>query len=327
MSFAMSLARRQFLGLAALAALPRTAFAQAYPARPVRFIVPFVPGGSTDVIARLVAQRLYASLGQQFYIENHGGAGGNIGMGMAASAPADGYTLLVISNSFFLNASLYSKVPYDPEKDFTAISLLATSPYLLSVHPSVPAQNLKEFVALVRANPGKYSYASSGRGTPGHLSAELFRLPLGLDLVHVPFNGGGPAIQATLAGHVPVSFNALPTGSPHVKDGKLKGLAVMSRKRNAALPDVPTLTEAGFPGAEVDIMIGVLARTGTPQPVIDLIHREIVKMTAQADYASRLAALGLEPVANSPQEFGAILRAELPKWAKVIAEARIPRVD
>jgi len=324
----MTLARRSFLSLAAAAlAASRGAMAQAYPGRPVRVIVPFVPGGSTDVIARLVAQRLYASLGQQFYIENHGGAGGNIGMAMAASAPADGYTILVISNSFIINPSLYSKVPYDAAKDFAAVSLLATSPYLLSVHPSVPAQSLKEFVALVKANPGKYSYASSGRGTPGHLSAELFRLPLGLDLVHVPFNGGGPAIQATLAGHVPVSFNALPTGSPHVKEGKLRGLAVMSSKRNAALPDVPTLAEAGFPGAEVEIMIGVLVRSGTPQPIVDLLHREIVKMTAQPDYASRLAALGLEPVANSPQEFDAILRAELPKWAKVIAEARIPKAD
>jgi len=324
----MMIARRSFLGLTAAAlAAPCGALAQAYPARPVRVIVPFVPGGSTDVLARLVAQRLYASLGQQFYIENHGGAGGNIGMGMAASAPADGYTILVVSNSFIINPSLYAKVPYDAAKDFAAISLLATSPYLFSVHPSVPAQSLEEFVALVRANPGKYSYATSGRGTPGHLSAELFRLPLGLDLVHVPFNGGGAAIQATLAGHVPVSFNALPTGAPHVKDGKLKGLAVMSSKRNAALPEVPTLAEAGFPGAEVEIMIGVLVRSGTPQPVVDLLHREIVKMTAQADYASRLAALGLEPVANSPQEFGAILRAELPKWAKVIAEAKIAKVD
>jgi tripartite-type tricarboxylate transporter receptor subunit TctC len=324
----MTLERRSFLGLAVAAlAVPRGASAQAYPSHPVRIVVPFVPGGSTDVIARLVAQRLYASLGQQFYIENHGGAGGNIGMGVAASAPADGYTLLVISNSFFLNPSLYAKVPYDPEKGFTAISLLATSPYLLSVHPSIPAQSLKEFVALARANPGKYSYASSGRGTPGHLSAELFRLPLGLDLVHVPFNGGGPAIQATLAGHVPVSFNALPTGSPHVKQGKLRALAVMSSKRSAALPDVPTLAEAGFPGAEVDIMIGVLVRSGTPAPVVDLIHREIVKMNAQPDYAARLAALGLEPVANSPREFDAILRTELPKWAKVIAGAGMQKVD
>jgi tripartite-type tricarboxylate transporter receptor subunit TctC len=325
----MPIARRRFLTLAgaALAGAPQNAHAQAYPSKPVRVLVPFVPGGSTDVIARLVAQRLYASLGQQFYIENHGGAGGNIGMGMAASAPADGYTILIISNSFFLNPSLYNKVPYDPDKDFSAVSLIGTSPYLLSIHPSIPAQTLAEFVALARANPGKYSYASSGRGTPGHLSAELFRLPLGLDLVHVPFNGGGPAIQATLAGHVPVSFNALPTGSPHVRGGKLRALAVMSSTRNATLPDVPTLREAGFPGAEVDIMIGMLVRSGTPAPVVELLHREVVKMTAQADYRERLAALGLEPVANSPREFDAILRSELPKWAKVIAEAGMPKVD
>jgi tripartite-type tricarboxylate transporter receptor subunit TctC len=324
--------RRGFFKLAgaaiALNAAPQVSLAQgAYPNRAVRVIVPFTAGGSTDVLARLIAQRLYASLGQQFYIENHGGAGGNLGIGMAATAPADGYSLLVISNSFFINPSLYTKVPYDPDKDFTAVTLMGTSPYLLSIHPSIPAQNLQEFVALVKANPGKYSYASSGRGTPGHLAGELFRLPLGLDLVHVPFNGGGPAIQATLAGHVPVSFNALPTGSPHVKDGKLRALAVMSTKRNATLPDVPTLAEAGIPGAEVEIMIGILVRSGTPQPIVDLLHREVVKITAQPDYAERLAALGLEPVANSPREFDALLRAELPKWAKVIADAKMQKVD
>jgi len=327
----MTIARRQLLRLAgagiALAAAPQVVAAQGYPGRPVRVLVPFVPGGSTDVIARLVAQRLQASLGQQFYIENHGGAGGNIGMGLAAGAPADGYTILIISNSFFLNPSLYNKVPYDPEKDFSAVTLIGTSPYLLSINPSIPAQTLGEFVALAKANPGKFSYASSGRGTPGHLSAELFRLPLGLDLVHVPFNGGGPAIQATLAGHVPVSFNALPTGSPHVKAGKLRALAVMSATRNAALPDVPTLAEAGFPGAEVDIMIGMLVRSGTPAPIVETLHREVVAMTAQPDYRERLAGLGLEPVANTPQEFDAILRIELPKWAKVIAQAGMQKVD
>jgi tripartite-type tricarboxylate transporter receptor subunit TctC len=259
-------------------------------------------------------------------VENIPGAGGNIALAAALRAPADGYTVVAVSTGFIVNPSLYAKVPYKIA-DFAPISLVAASPNVITVNPTLPAKTVQELIALVKANPGKYSYASSGRGTPGHLSGELFRLPLGLDLVHVPFNGGGPAIQATLAGHVQVSFNALPTGSPLVKEGKLRALAVMSSKRSAALPDVPTLKEAGFPGAEVDIMIGVLVRAGTPAPIVDLLHREIVKMTAQPDYAERLAALGLEPVANSPREFDAILRAEFPRWAKVITEARMPKVD
>jgi tripartite-type tricarboxylate transporter receptor subunit TctC len=290
-------------------------------------IVPFVPGGATDVVARLIAQHLTTSLGQQVYVENHGGAGGNIGMGLAAGAPADGYTVLIISNSFIFNPSLYAKIPYDPVKDFAPVTGIATAPYLLTVTPSVPAASLKEFIALVRANPGKFSYASSGRGTPGHLAGELFRLPLGLDLVHVPFNGGGPAIQATVAGHVQVSFNALPTGAPHVKAGKLRALAVTAPKRHAAFPDVPTMGESGVPGQEIEIMIGVMVRAGTPQPVIDLLQREIAKVSGSAEVRDRLTFLGLDRVAHTPAEFGAWINAELPRWAKVIESANIQKTQ
>lgn len=323
--------RRQFLALAVAAfgimAAPHSAQAQAYPSKPVRVIVPFVPGGATDVVARLIAQHLTNKLGQQFYIENHGGAGGNIGMGLAASAPADGYTVLIISNSFIFNPSLYARIPYDPLRDFAPVTGIATSPYLLTVTPSVPAADLKEFIALVRANPGKFSYASSGRGTPGHLAGELFRLPLGLDLVHVPFNGGGPAIQATVAGHVQVSFNALPTGAPHVKTGKLRALAVTAARRHSSMPDVPTMTEGGVPGQEVQIMIGVLVRSGTPAPIVELLQREIAAVSATPEVSERLTFLGLDRVANTPAEFGGWIKAELPRWAKVIEDAKIQKTQ
>lgn len=306
---------------------PHSAHAQPYPNKPVRVIVPFVPGGSTDVVARLIATHLTNNLGQQFYVENHGGAGGNIGMGLAASSPADGYTVLIISNSFIFNPFLYTKIPYDPIKDFTAVTGIATSPYLLTVTPSTPAKDLKEFIALVRENPGKYSYASSGRGTPGHLAGELFRLPLGLDLVHVPFNGGGPAIQATVAGHVQVSFNALPTGAPHVRTGKLRALAVTAAKRHPSMPDVPTMAEGGAPGTEVDITVGMLMRAGTPQPIVDLLHREVAKITATPEVSERLTFLGLDRVANTPAEFSAWVKSELPRWEKVIADAKIQKTQ
>ncbi len=310
-----------------VALVPCAANAQSYPNKPVRVIVPFTPGGSTDVVARLIAQHLTNNLGQQFYIENHGGAGGNIGIALAASAPADGYTALIISNSFIFNPSLYTKIPYDPIKDFAPVTGIATSPYLLTVTPSVPAQDLKEFIAMARANPGKLSYASSGRGTPGHLAGELFRLPLGLDIVHVPFNGGGPAIQATVAGHVQVSFNALPTGAPHVKAGKLRALAVTAATRHPSFPDVPTMAEGGVGGQEVEIMVGLLMRAGTPQPMIDRLQQEIAKITATPEVAERLTFLGFSRVANTPAEFGGWIKTELPRWSKVIEDAKIQKTQ
>src|SRR5262245_58698473 len=245
-----------FFSLGALLSADVAHAQAAYPTRAVKVIVPFPAGGSTDVIVRLVAQKLSASLGQQFYVENQTGAGGNIAMGQAASAPADGYTVLAVTNSFILNPSLYAKVPYDPIRDFAPLTMLATSPYVMVVHPPLPAQTVNEFVALVRASPGKFSYASAGLGTPSHLAAELFRAPLGLDLVHVPFGGGPPAVNAIIAGHTPVGFVALPTAAPQVKDGKLRALAVLSRTRSSLLPEVLTMTEAGFPDRDADIMSG-----------------------------------------------------------------------
>src|SRR6185369_11635992 len=284
-----------------------------YPNRPVKVIVPFPPGGATDVIVRLITQKLSVSLGQQFYAENHAGAGGNIGMGMAASAPADGYTVLAVTNSFILNPSLYAKIPYDPIRDFAPLSL--------------PARSVSELIALVRANPGKYSYASAGLGTPGHLAGELFRSPLGLDLVHVPFSGGPPAINATIAGHTPVSFTALPTAAPQVKEGKLRALAVMSSRRAAALPDVPTMAEAGVPDCEVDIVAGMVVRSGTPDDIAQRLHGEIVKALDQPDIRERLSAHGFEPVAGTRDAFAAWIKAETPRWRRVIHGVNIPKVE
>ena len=298
-----------------------------YPNRPVKVIVPFPPGGATDVIVRLIAQKLSVSLGQQFYAENHAGAGGNIGMGMAANGPADGYTIRAVTNSFILNPSLYAKIPYDPVRDFSPLTMTATSPYVVAVHPSLPARSVGEFIALVRANPGKYSYASAGLGTPGHLAAELFRSPLGLDLVHVPFSGGPPAINATIAGHTPVSFTALPTAAPQVKDGKLRALAVMSSKRAAALPDVPTMAEAGVPDCEVDIVAGMVVRAGTPDDIAQRLHGEIVKALDQPEIRERLSALGFEPVASTRDQFAAWIKAEIPRWRRVIHGVNIPKVE
>src|SRR5215471_19542572 len=247
----MMLPRRRFLRLAgttaAVLAAPRVGRAQSYPTRSVRMIVPFAPGGPTDLFARMIAPKLSEQMGQQFYIENVGGAGGNIGAGRAAQAAPDGYTLLVDGANFVVNSALYASVPYDPFKSFEAVTMSVTSAVILTVHPSVPAKTVKELVALIKANASKYSYASPGTGTPPQLVGELFRITLGLDLLHVPFKGGGEAIASAVGGQTPVSFGALAPAVPLVKDGRLRALAVASKTRSPALPDVPTMAEEGYP--------------------------------------------------------------------------------
>jgi tripartite-type tricarboxylate transporter receptor subunit TctC len=322
---AMTLVRRQFLALAGIAAapLPRPAVAQAYPARPVRVIVPVAAGGANDTTARLFAQKLSESLGQQFYVENLPGAGGNLGIAAAARAPADGYTLLAGGGNFVINPSLYAKIPYDPVKDFAAISLMCSSPHVLAVHPSVPASTVKEFIALVKARPGTLSYGSAGRGTPAHLAGEMFKLAFGLDIIHVPFTGGGPAITSTLGGHTPAIMSALPTGAPYIKAGNLRALAMMSGKRSSLLPDVPTMGEATGTELEADIVTGIVAPTGTPREVVDVLHRAIANVIAPADFRERLAALGFDPVASTPEQFSEWIKAEIAKWGKVIRDGNI----
>jgi tripartite-type tricarboxylate transporter receptor subunit TctC len=320
-------ARRQFLHLATvagtLAAISRATGGQVYPDRPVRMVVPYAPGGPTDVITRLLAQKLSERQGKQFYVENMGGGGGNIAMGRVARMAPDGYTLLMVNPSYVVNPTLYAKVPYDLEKDFDLISLAALTTLVMTVHPSVPAHTIKDLVALIKSNPGKYSYASPGTGTPGHLVGETFRLSLGLDIVHVPFNSAGLAVGSAVAGHTPICFASPSPAAPQVHEGKLRGLAVTSKKRSHALPDLPTTAEAGYPDIAGDNWQGLVVPTGTPKGIIALLHREIVTIMALPDIREHLAVLGFEPVASTPEEFAEHAKAEFEKWAKVIRASHI----
>jgi tripartite-type tricarboxylate transporter receptor subunit TctC len=318
----MRLPRRQFLPLiAAAAAAPWSAWAQSYPERPVRMIVPYAPGGPTDVITRLVAQKLSDQVGKQFYVENMGGAGGNIAMGRAAKTAPDGYTVLVVNPSYVINPTLYAKVPYEFEKDFDPVTLMVTTTLVLAVHPSVPVRAVSELVAVIKANPGKYSYASPGTGTPGHLVGEQFRLSLGLDLVHVPFSSAGLAVGSTVAGHTLICFASPSPTAQQVVEGKLRGLAVTSKTRS--LPDVPTMAEAGYPNISGDNWQGVVVPAGTPREIVAFLQRETVKVIALPETKQRLAVLGFEPVAGTPEEFAARARAEFETWAKVIRASGI----
>src|SRR5262244_362890 len=294
-----------------------------YPNRPVKLVAPFAPGGPVDVVARVLAPKLSERLGQQFYVENHPGGSGNIGTALVAKAPPDGYTVLVISSTLVVNPSLFSKLGFDTTTDLAPVSLVGVSPQVLLVHPSVPAASVKELVAWVKASPGQYSYAHAGLGTPGYLAGEMLKQAFGLDLVAVSFNGGGPAITSTIGGHTPVLYTSISTAAGHIKQGTVRALAVTSAQRSPALPDVPTLAEAGAPGQESDIILGVLVPAGTPQDVIDRLHREIVRIVALADVRERLSALGFEPIASTPKEFADRIRWEIDKWAKVIRAANI----
>jgi len=304
-----------------------SAFAAGYPERPVRVIVPFAAGGPTDVMARLVAQKLSENLKQQFFVENRPGAGGNIGTAAAAHAPPDGYTLLVASSSYVVNPSLYAKNPYNPYTDFIPITLAAASPNILVVKSDFPAKNVKELVELLKKEPGKYSIANPGIGTTPQLAAELFKLSLNVDASSVPFGGAGPAIQSTVAGHTPIAFTALPPTAPQVQGGALRGLAVTSAKRSAALPDVPTLAEAGYPEQESETMQGVFAPAKTPKEITDLLHKEIAKIMAMPDVKEKCAALGFDPVANTPEEFAVYIKKEVEKWGRVIRDAKIKQIE
>jgi len=308
--------------IATLAASP-SAWAQTYPARPVRVIVPFAPGGATDIIARPILQELSKRLGQQFYVENLPGASGNIGTAHAAKAAPDGYTILLAFSSHATNPFMFDKLPFDPIKDFAPITVAVTSPAVLSVHPSLSPKTVDELVALVRANPGKYSFASGGTGTQPHLAGEQFRMSLGLDLVHVPHNGGGPALASAIAGHTPIIFSTLSPAVPFVKEGKLRALAITGRARSRTTPDVPTMTEAGYPGIEGDTWVGVLAPAGTHPEIITLLNREIVNILMLSAMRERLVELGYEAVGNSPDEFAAQMKSEMVTWAKVIRSAGI----
>jgi len=298
-----------------------------YPARPVKIIVPFAPAGPTDTMARLIAQKLSDSLGKQFYVENHPGAGGNLGMAMVANAAPDGYTLLLVSSSVVVNPSLYEKVPYDVYKSLAPVTLAGSSPNILVVHPSVPAKDVKELVTYVQANPGKVSFASPGFGTTASLAAESFKYALKLDIQPVPFNGAGPALNAVVGGQVQIGFMALPPVTPHLKAGTLRALAMTTEKRVAAAPEVPTMAEAGVPGDQIsDVMQAVFAPGGTPKPIIDLLQKEIAKAVTAPDVKAKLDSLGFDAIADTPEHFAARIKVEVPKWAKVIEAAKIEKV-
>ena len=297
---------------------------EAYPAKPVRMIVPFAPGGPGDIIARLVAQKLTEEFGKQFYVENHAGAGGNIGAGVAARAPADGYSLMVTSQVTVINPHLYKSVPYDPDKDFVAITRIATSPNVLVVHPSVPAKTVKELVELIKREPTKYTgYAQPGLGTSAHLTGELFRLTLKLDLPSIPFGGGGPMIQSVVGGHTPIAFSSMPPAAGQIQAGTLRPLAVTGEKRVDMLPDVPTMIEAGYPGQTGETPVGIYVQTGTPKEVGQIIRQKVLKIIAMPDVKQRLAAVGFVPIGDTPEEFAAYLKSESEKWGKVIRDGNI----
>jgi tripartite-type tricarboxylate transporter receptor subunit TctC len=319
--------RRQFLhlaaGAAALPAFSRSAGAQTYPTRPVRAVVAFAPGGVTDTFARLMAQKLTEQLGKQVYVENIAGASGNLGTGQVAKAAPDGYTILFAFSSHVVNPTLFARVPYDPIKDFDPVTLAVASTTVLTVNPSVPAKTVKELVDLIKANPGKYSFGSAGAGTQAHLAGEQFRLSLGLDLVHVPFGGGGPAVAAVVAGHTPISFGSPQAAMQHVREGTVRALAVTSKARSQIFPDVPTMTEVGYPQIEGDSWVGILVPAGTPAEIIAVLYRDSAKILAQPDMKERLAGLGYDLVASTPKEFATRMAAEIEMWAKVIRAANI----
>jgi tripartite-type tricarboxylate transporter receptor subunit TctC len=295
-----------------------------YPTRPVKMVVPYPPGGPTDVIARILAQRLSEALASQFYVENQPGAGSTIGTAAVANAAADGHTILVANQDLIVQPIIKSKVPYDPFKSFAPVMLMVTAPEMIVVNPSLPANSMSELIALLKANPGKYSYASPGYGTTPHLACEwLFKLTYGIDITHVPFQGAAPAVQSVLAGDTPVFHNVLPAVAPHVREGTMRALAVAAAKRSPYLPDVPTLAEAGTPGHEVGFWMAVVLPAGTPKTVVDVLHRETAAAFGRPDVKERLAGIGFDPTESTPDGLTAHMKAETDKWAKVVRDAGI----
>ena len=304
------------------AAMP--SWAQTYPAKPVRMVVPFPPGGATDILARVVGQKLGEYLGQPVVIENRGGAGGNIGAEVVAKAPPDGYTVLFsTSGVIVVNPNLYRKMTFDPIRDFAPVAMAATHGNLLLVHPSLPVKSVKDLIALARAKPGQLNYGSGGVGTSPHLAAELFKVMTGTDLVHVPYKGGNPSVTGLLSGEVGLMFASIPSVLQHARSGRLRALAITSAQRSAVAPNLPTVAEAGVPGYQVDIWLGVLVPTGTPREVIARLNGGIIKALTAPEVKERLEPEGFEPSAMSPDEFARHIRAELPVWAKVVQAAKL----
>ncbi|HEV7803695.1 MAG TPA: tripartite tricarboxylate transporter substrate binding protein, partial [Burkholderiales bacterium] len=310
------------LAAATLAPALSAAAASTYPDRPIRFIVPLAPGGAVDIAARAIAQQLAINLRQQVVVDNRAGGGGNIGADIAAKAPSDGYTMVMGSSSNFgVNPTLYKHLPYDAVRDFTPVSLVSFAPNALFVHPSVPAQTVKELVALAKSKPGTLNFASSGQGGSNHLAGELFKMVAGVDIVHVPYKGTGPALADTIGGQVQMQFGSVIAVLPHLRAGKLRALAVTVPKRVAALPQVPTMAEAGYPAVETTVWNGVLVPARTPAAIVGRLNAEIVAILKEPAIRERFAAQGAEAVGSSSAEFAAHIRREIDKWGKVVRAA------
>jgi tripartite-type tricarboxylate transporter receptor subunit TctC len=299
-------------------------FAQAqYPSRPIRLIVPFPPGGSNDIVARMVATQLGERLGQQIVVDNRGGAGGVLGTDLAAKSAPDGYTLLLISVAYAFGPALYKNLPYDPEKAFAPVGILGSGAAALTVHPSVPVNSVQELIALARSKPGALNYASAGIGSLQHLACALFMIHAGIDVVHVPYKGGGPAMADVIAGQAQIVMPSLIQVVPHIKSGRLRVLGTSGTRRSAVLPDVPTIAESGVPGYEAHNWWGILAPAGTPAPVIDKLHKDLTSVLASRETEKRFETEGAEVVRMTPAEFGRFIAAELAKWPRVAREVGI----
>ena len=307
------------LGIMLIVALP--VLAQSYPVKPIRLVLPYPPGGGTDVIARPLAQKLTEQLGQQVIVDNRGGAGGNIGMEFVAKSPADGYTLLfALTAQYAVNLSLYPKLPYDPVRDYAPISLLANAPYLLVVHPALPAKSVAELVALVKARPGQLSYSSSGNGSGAHLAGEMLRSLARVEIVHVPYKGAGPAMPDLIAGQVQLSFITYTAAGPHIKTGRLRALGVTTAKRSPTLPDLPAIGEtvAGYDSA---VWYGFAAPAGTPPEIVSKLNAEVLRVLAAPDFRSRITLEAVSPIGSTPEEFGSFMKSEIVRWAKVVKDS------
>lgn len=299
-----------------------SASAQAYPTKPVKFVVAYPPGGPTDILARLLSVKLQTALGQPFLVESRPGAGGNIGTDFVAKSPADGYTiLLTASGPLAINTTLYKTLPYDPLKDLAPVIHVASVPLVLVVHPSVPANSVNELIALLKSKPEGYSFASAGNGTPQHLSAELFKTMADVKMVHVPYKGSAPVINDLVGGQVPVAFESMVSVLPQVKGGRLRALATTGAQRSSLLPDVPSVAEAGLPGYESIAWYGVVAPGGTSKAIVDRLNSEITKALDTPDLKQRLAELGSAPVHGTPEQFGAFIKSETGRWGKVVKES------
>jgi tripartite-type tricarboxylate transporter receptor subunit TctC len=300
------------------------ALAQQYPSKPIRLIVPFTPGGSTDIVARIAGQKLGEALGAQVLIDNRPGAGGNIGVELAAKSAPDGYTLVMGHiGTFAVNPALYARLPYDPIRDFAPISLVAMVPNMLVVHPSLPVKSVKELIALSRSRPGQLNYGSSGAGGTPYLAVEYFKLMAKVDIVHIPYKGAAPMIIDLIGGQLSLTITGIPPLLPHVKAGKLKALAVATSKRLPLLPELPTIAEAALPGYEATSWYGVLAPAATPKEIITRLNTEIVKAIARPDAAERLSGEGAEPATSTPEQFGAFIKSEIVRWGRVIKAAGV----